>query len=477
MNGYVVETEYGIVASGAQLIRLADNVSEGTAEIDFVVPTAGAYNLVVWYYDENDGASQMAIQLANRGDVWTLNESTDNNQASASNRRFRNIPAIELAAGVNRLQFRGTLNGGEVARLDAFELVPLPARNVPVQPVVPSPIVPKSTAGGKLLIEAEQMRMNGYVVETEYGIVASGAQLIRLADNVSEGTAEIDFVVPTAGAYNLVVWYYDENDGASQMAIQLANRGDVWTLNESTDNNQASASNRRFRNIPAIELAAGVNRLQFRGTLNGGETARLDAFELVPLPARNAPVQPVQPVQPSPIVPKSTAGGKLLIEAEQMRMNGYVVETEYGIVASGAQLIRLADNVSEGTAEIDFVVPTAGAYNLVVWYYDENDGASQMAIQLANRGDVWTLNESTDNNQASASNRRFRNIPAIELAAGVNRLQFRGTLNGGEVARLDAFELVPLPARNAPVQPVRQYSRCSQWCPLLSCLFLPTAGQ
>ncbi|MGB7085757.1 MAG: hypothetical protein WBD47_09390, partial [Phormidesmis sp.] len=92
----------------------------------------------------------------------------------------------------------------------------------------------------KILIEAEQMRMNGYVVETEYGIVASGAQLIRLADNVSEGTAEIDFVVPTAGAYNLVVWYYDENDGASQMAIQLANRGDVWTLNESTDNNQAS---------------------------------------------------------------------------------------------------------------------------------------------------------------------------------------------------------------------------------------------
>ncbi|MGB7251125.1 MAG: GDSL-type esterase/lipase family protein, partial [Phormidesmis sp.] len=204
---------------------------------------------------------------------------------------------------------------------------------------------------------------------------------------------------------------------------------------------RASASNRRSRTIPAIELAAGVNTLQFRGTLNNGEVARLDAFEFVPLPGP-APVLPA-PVPSAPVLPAFNPGSKILIEAEQMSLNGYVVETDNGINASGGQLIRLPNDGTEGTASIDFVVPTAGVYNLVVWYYDENDGASQMAIQVAGRGDVWTLNEKTNSGRASASNRRSRTIPAIELAAGVNTLQFRGTLNNGEVARLDAFEFVP----------------------------------
>ncbi|MGB7248527.1 MAG: hypothetical protein WBC73_06280, partial [Phormidesmis sp.] len=303
----------------------------------------------------------------------------------------------------------------------------------------------------KILIEAEQMVLDGYRVETNGDVDASGGQLIKLSG--STGTASLDFSVEQAGTYDLTAWYYDESDGNSPVTVEVGSKSESWTFDEDTDSGRASKGNRRSRVIKGVELAAGLNRLKVTGNVESGENSRFDSFKLVPSSESNPPSDPNPPAEPGTNGPVLPADGELLIEAEQMQLNGYIVEAKDGVNASGGKLIKLAKGVASGTATIDFTVSETNSYDVVVSYYDENDGKSEVTVQVGDRTERLTFGENTDKGSASAGNRRTWVIKGVELEAGSNRLQATGELQAGELSRFDSFKLVPSSESNPPSNP------------------------
>ena len=136
----------------------------------------------------------------------------------------------------------------------------------------------------KILIEAEQMVLDGYRVETNGDVDASGGQLIKLSG--STGTASLDFSVEQAGTYDLTAWYYDESDGNSPVTVQVGSKSESWTFNEDTDSGRASKGNRRSRVIKGVELARARIRLKVTGNVESGENSRFDAFRVSAIDGR-----------------------------------------------------------------------------------------------------------------------------------------------------------------------------------------------
>ncbi|MGB7086761.1 MAG: hypothetical protein WBD47_14480, partial [Phormidesmis sp.] len=225
----------------------------------------------------------------------------------------------------------------------------------------------------RILIEAEQMVLNGYGIETNGDVDASGGQLIKLAD--STGSASLDFTVAQAGTYDLTVWYYDENDGSSTVEVKVGSTIESWKFDEKTDNGRPSKGNRRSRVIKGVALVAGTNTLHVSGNVNEGESSRFDAFEFVSSTGSSSSggttgsssttgsstvgsftTDDSSTTGNTPIL---KAGGKLVVEAEDMALSDYKVESSGD--ASGGKLIKLAN--STGTASLTFSVEEAGTYD------------------------------------------------------------------------------------------------------------------
>ncbi len=130
-------------------------------------------------------------------------------------------------------------------------------------------------------IEAENMRLKNY--HTESSSFASSNQLIGLynaADNT--GTAKAVFN-GEAGTYKVIVGYYDENDGISQLQVNVGgDRLDTWKLDKHLGTPVASSENLVRRSVAhSLYLKPGTT-IEIVGTANQGEWARVDYIEFVP---------------------------------------------------------------------------------------------------------------------------------------------------------------------------------------------------
>lgn len=106
-------------------------------------------------------------------------------------------------------------------------------------------------------VEAENLNLNGYFVKN--GNFASGGQYIDLSKPGnfipgSTGTASYQFASP-AGKYDIVVGYYDENDGIGELELNIDNVVvESWSLNDTTGDVAASTQSFRTRTIKGVEL-------------------------------------------------------------------------------------------------------------------------------------------------------------------------------------------------------------------------------
>ncbi|MDX2097166.1 MAG: kelch repeat-containing protein, partial [Leptolyngbyaceae cyanobacterium bins.59] len=132
-------------------------------------------------------------------------------------------------------------------------------------------------------IEAESMSLNTYRLESLSS--ASGGQVITLlsGNNLESGTASFNFSGPT-GTYNVILGYYDENDGVARLEVKMGNTLlNVWDLNQQLGSNLANA-----QTLTQKVVATGLNVTQgalFRisGTETDLEHARVDYIEFVPV--------------------------------------------------------------------------------------------------------------------------------------------------------------------------------------------------
>ena len=157
------------------------------------------------------------------------------------------------------------------------------------------------------------------------------------------------------------------------------------------------------------------------------------------------------------------AGDPVRIQAEDLEIGfGFFVENQ--AAADEGQVIRLGTNAS-GTAELTIAPPlgiTAGANDLTVAFFDENDGDSSFVVQLTKAdalpGDpplelgTIVLNQDGGGNAAQPQNFRTVTLPGVDIQEG-DVLTIFGNSIGTEFARLDYVEFTPLGGQSGNFRP------------------------
>lgn len=152
------------------------------------------------------------------------------------------------------------------------------------------------------LLEAEDMTLNGFEVNTLSGQGASQNKVIRVntgrgaAGTISTATRSFEGV---DGTYDLTLWYYDENDGAVDYGLEL-NESSLanWKADKNFGTGDAILQSRTSYTVSGIDLKAG-DEITVVVTEDGknGEWARTDCIVLTPVGANQG-----YPVTIAPLV-------------------------------------------------------------------------------------------------------------------------------------------------------------------------------
>jgi hypothetical protein len=271
---------------------------------------------------------------------------------------------------------------------------------------------------GGTRVEAEDMSLNGYVIE-EQGGHYSGNDGIKLA--TSSGKAQFVFS-GQSGNYDIYVHYQDEDDGQSTLEVRVdGSLVDSWRL----DIDDGELYTRRVAS--AYNVSNG-DLIEITGIRNGGEFARID---YVQLSGENTGNNDNGGQNDDTNTGGDNNGGVVtgggLIEAEEMALSGYVVE-EQGGHYSNNDGIKLSG--SSGKAQVVFG-GQSGSYDIYVRYEDEDDGQSTLEVRVdGSLVDSWRLN-------IDDSRLYTRQVASGYSLSSGDLIEITGIRNGGEFARVD----------------------------------------
>jgi alpha-glucuronidase len=130
--------------------------------------------------------------------------------------------------------------------------------------------------------EAEAMELDRYGIEavTPWE-TASGGQAIR-CPAAATCTASMRFAGAT-GAYDIVVQYFDENDGASTFTLSVAGRAvDRWVADSDLPSDVPNGHTSTRRIVRRVSLAAG-DAIRIEARPDRDEGAVVDYIEVVPV--------------------------------------------------------------------------------------------------------------------------------------------------------------------------------------------------
>lgn len=141
-------------------------------------------------------------------------------------------------------------------------------------------------------IEAENMLLSTYHHESG-GNHTSGQALISLTGGTltDTGTASLAFA-GLSGTYDVIIGYYDENDGVAQLGVQIGGKA----LFSNRPNSLLALDQNRGGSLPSSQtlvprkIAKGIEvtngqQIVITGVENQGESARVDYIEFIPIPS------------------------------------------------------------------------------------------------------------------------------------------------------------------------------------------------
>ncbi|MEM7726821.1 MAG: glycoside hydrolase family 9 protein, partial [Cyanobacteria bacterium P01_A01_bin.45] len=150
--------------------------------------------------------------------------------------------------------------------------------------MVSSEIDSKNTS--KIRYEAEELNLDGYVVEVVNNSGASGGKHISLKGGENTGKATGVFQ-GESGKYEVKVGYYDENDGISSATVKIADKSTSFQFDEDLPSNWAKPQALTSKTVhDEVELNSG-DRFEISGQKGGGEFARFDYIEFTPINESN----------------------------------------------------------------------------------------------------------------------------------------------------------------------------------------------
>ncbi|MDY6939024.1 MAG: GDSL-type esterase/lipase family protein, partial [Cyanobacteriota bacterium] len=510
-------------ASDGGLIRLTNGSTSGTASLNFT-GTSGSYDVVIGYYDEQDGKSQVSVSVGgNTLDTWTFDQKLGSTRAHPDNFLTRTLSTGMNMNSGDLIEIEGLLDRGEVARFDYIEFIPagdpIPDTTAPTASL--SAIDFSSTPGDTnsysfdvtysddvaldlATLDSSDVRVTGngfdelatfvsadtnngettvtYEIDAPVGgwqLTDDGTYTISLeTDEVGDTSGnfvasgilgdfqvnvEADTTVPTASlsavnfspvvgntnSYSFDVTYSDDvaldlsSIDSSDVRVNGGNGFDELATFIS-----ANTSNGETTVTYEIDAPVGGWQLEDDGTYaisletdevsdtsgNFVASGMLGNFEL---DVTSAPPPSNNPIR---------------IEAEDMMLSGYRLESK--TFASDGGLIRLINGSTSGTASLNFT-GASGSYDVVVGYYDERDGNSEVSVSVGgNTLDTWTFDRNLVSTRAHPDNFLTRTLSTGMNVNSGDLIEIEGLLDRGEVARFDYIEFIPagdpIPDTTAP---------------------------
>ena len=405
LSGYSIETNDSIAkfASNGSIIKLDGQT--GTASREITATEAGTYDIEVAYFDEKDGESTARILLNGvelEGSSWIFDATSGGTRASAYNRYIFKLEGITLAEG-DVLTIEGTQSEGENARLDYIELVTSETTTTPEEPTAPETT---NTAPDAIA--------DSYTVNTGDTLMVATGNGVTANDGDGDG------------------------DALSVSLVQGVNHG---TLTLGSDGSFTYTPEAGFSGTDSFIYSLSDGK-------GGTDTATVT---LTVEPVTTSDPLPDEEPDPDPI----PTGDPLRIEAEDMTLGGsYGVE--YKSFASDGGMIGLSGE--NGTASAIFTGAT-GTYKVVVGYYDENDGKSQLTVNVGGQTlDSWIFDQSLGGTRAEERNFVERVIATEVTITNGSLIELLGVRETGENARVDYIEFIPVgPANEDPnAAPVAQ---------------------
>jgi beta-glucanase (GH16 family) len=139
-----------------------------------------------------------------------------------------------------------------------------------------------------LSIEAENMALINYQVNANSA--ASGGNLIKLNASGLTGSATTNFS-GTTGSYDVKVWYFDENDGASTFRLYIGGSlVDEWVANLDLGSADPVTATRVSRILNGISITNGAE-IRLEAVQNNQEWGRFDSIEFTPIIGPPAPAR------------------------------------------------------------------------------------------------------------------------------------------------------------------------------------------
>ncbi|MBD2219463.1 DUF4347 domain-containing protein [Calothrix sp. FACHB-1219] len=476
LNGFRVENQAsGSGGKGISFINGAANET-GTAYFDFK-GAADAYDIYVSYWDESDGVASLEVS-ANGSllNTLTFNQSPGGSTASAANKVEKLVAqAVALQPGT-RIQLKGFEENGEAVRTDYIRFVPASGTpintapsttgiaNVSVTQNAPNTVinlfdafsdlqdpdtalkyaVVNNTNAGLFEVVPSINQTNGQLT-LNYSPTATGSSqlTVRATDTgglFTDTTFTVNVIIPgntaptTSGIGNVTV-----TQNAPDTLINLWNAfadaqdADSALTYTVTGNTNAGL----FEVAPSINPTTGQLTLNYSPTATGSSQLTVQAKDTGGLSTSTSfTVNVTQPNAPIP-------PGDVLVEAENMVLSGYRVETSSGIGAYGGKLVSLVNGTANETGTANFVYSgAAGTYDLNLAFWDESDGNAKFEVYVNNtlRG---TVNSNRNINGATATINNKWEIRAVENLAvkSGDSIQIKGFEESGDAARLDYVRL------------------------------------
>jgi alpha-glucuronidase len=130
--------------------------------------------------------------------------------------------------------------------------------------------------------EAESMELSGYAVfDVRPWETASGGKAIRISNPDGQGRARLRHS-GEPGNHDLIVQYFDQNNGRCSFRILVAGREvDHWLAEDSLPGSRPDGHTSTRRTVPAVSLNTG-DEISIEAAAQGGEQACLDYLEVAP---------------------------------------------------------------------------------------------------------------------------------------------------------------------------------------------------
>ncbi len=292
-----------------------------------------------------------------------------------------------------------------------------------------------------ITIEIEAMDLSGsYQIEANN--FASGGNVVKTDDNVTGVTTTTVFSGVT-GYYDIYLGYYDTNNGIATINIDLGNQ-QLTSLQLDEQLGSAIAEEQTFvnRKIASSVQVNTADLLQIQGIGESDDQAYIDYIKFVPVAA---------PVTETPSSPSNPTISTIRFQAEVMTLGGDY-QTETAVFASGGGLISTTavDPLNPPATPFSGTVTTiftgaTGFYNVVVGYYDENDGNSEITAKVGGvEVDKWLLNQDLNMDLVATDTFVSRTIAEGIVVNQGDQIFLQGIADAHEGAAIDYIEFVPV---------------------------------